>query len=126
MITVTELQEQARAAELHKRRQAERIGRDESVDPIAGKSEPAEARGFEHGPSAGPMPGHPEPEDFRRGNIDADHGAEAPMAEPPRCNPMPALPRGIVTPVALPDAPMAMTIPNHISAAFTSGSPSDR
>ena len=83
-------------------------------------------RGIELGPSEGVEPGHPEPDDFRRGYIDAGHGATAPMAEPPRCNPMPDLPRGIVTPVALPDAPMAMTIPHHISAAFTMGSPSDR
>jgi hypothetical protein len=122
MITVAETQQGAIAAELRKRRQAESIGQDLS----AGQREAAGARGFEHGPAEGVMPGHPEPENLRRGYLDGGHGASSPQSEPPRRNPLPSLPPGIVTPVTLPDAPFAATIHPTIAAGFTLGSPSDR
>ena len=89
--SVTQIQQEALAAEKARRAQAGLIGR---VVPEGdgGESAAAAARGFEDGPGEPVMPGHPEPEDFRRGYIDAGHGAESPMAEPPRHNPMPRAP----------------------------------
>ena len=123
--SVTQVQQEALAAEKARRAQAGLIGR-VLPEGDGGASAAASARGFEDGPGEPVMPGHPEPEDFRRGYIDAGHGAESPMAEPPRHNPMPDLPRGIVTPVALPDAPVAARIPQHIAGTYSLGSPSER
>ena len=94
MITVTELQEQARAAELHKRRRRScrryrRPRRTADHDERTARKATS-AHGIE-GPGEGVMPGHPEPEHFDRTYLEHGHAAESPMADLARVNPMPLM-----------------------------------
>ena len=107
MITVTELQEQARAAELHKRRQAER-----------GARKATNVRGFEEGPAEGVPPGRPQPSNYQRPLLGADHAAPSPQSEGPRSNPMPGMPHYV-----LPGMPRTAAIPQHVIAKLHHGQP---
>jgi hypothetical protein len=108
-------------------------GRDLEADPMTDAHEVAEGgggedsrksfrdRGAQGGPSAGVMPGHPQPASFDRGYIESGHAAESPQAEPARTNPMP-----LMTHRVLPDQPYASAIPPHVISSYAMGSPSDR
>jgi len=78
-------------------------------------------RGITPGPADGTEPGHPEPADFGRPYLEAQHAAPSPQSEGPRSNPMPAMTHRV-----LPDQPYAAAIPPAVVSHYTMGSPSER
>lgn len=79
------------------------------------------------GPGRPVTPSAPQPaEAFRQGYLAAGHSAPSPQHEPPRTNPLPELPPGVVQPVQLPGAPRAMNVSQAVAAMFCGGSPSER
>jgi hypothetical protein len=113
-------------------------GRDLASDPLTDAHEAAEAgdgehsrksyadRGVHAGPGDGVMPGHPAPESFDRGYLEAGHGAESPQAEPPRQSPFMHALQGYPQSIAVSSQTLAADIPHHVASAYSMGSPSDR
>jgi hypothetical protein len=142
--SVSQYQAEVLAAEKgrRKREEAERDRRDQAADEMPDTGAQAVAEGHlaaiaaeeaskfaadaHPGPDQSMRPRPVQPEMFDRQYIDAGHGAESPQAQAPRENPMPPVPPGIMTPIALRAAPAAALVSPHIAASYCMGSPSER
>ena len=134
--SISEAMAQLADIEKRRKRKAERrepvtdahamsLGEDDARE--AGEAGKAYAdRGAHEGPEQPVQAGHPEPDQYQRPYIEPGHGAESPQADPPRKMPITHAAPGQVQHVTLTADAMAQPVPAHVTAHYSSGSPSER
>ena len=131
--SITEARAQLAAIEKgRKARERELAARAETEAAVQDVADADCGKGYaERGAVVGPgdflEPGQPpDAGTFRRGYLDAGHGAPSPMQDSPNSNPVAGRPQGEPVRITLPGTTVAGRVPATVTSALAMGSPSDR